>query len=200
MNVRHTDLVPVKSGVPQGSVLGSLLLLVYVSDIPSVVKCTAKLFADDTKIYRRFPHQQRQPPFRPMLTPWWPGQTGGSCLLMSGNASNSVQEMLVCSTPCEETVWKRRTLKETLAYTSTLLLNRKQASAVVAKANQVLAVIRRSSELINACALPLLYKALVRPHLEFGNVVLGPFNRADQLLVERVQRKATRLVPSIRHR
>ena len=47
--------------------------------------------------------------------------------------------------------------------------------------------------------LPLLYKTLVRPHIEYGNLVWGPFNRADQKLVERVQRRATRLVSSIRH-
>ena len=63
-----------------------------------------------------------------------------------------------------------------------------------------MAVIRRSFELIDEFALPLLYKTLVRPHLEYGNVAWGPFNRADQLLVERVQRRATRQVSSISHR
>ena len=43
------------------------------------------------------------------------------------------------------------------------------------------------------------WSPLVRPHLEYGNVVWGPFNKEDQLLVERVQRRATRLVPNIRH-
>ena len=77
---------------------------------------------------------------------------------------------------------------------------RKQAAIVAAKANQVLAVIKRSFELIDACTLPLLYNALVCPHLEFGNVIWGPFNRADQLLVEHVQWRATLLVSSIRLR
>ena len=76
----------------------------------------------------------------------------------------------------------------------------RQAAAAVAKANQILAIIRRLFELIDKFILPLLYKTLVRPHLEFGNVAWGPFNRADQLLVERVQRRATHLVASLRHR
>ena len=39
------------SGVPQGSVLGPLLFILYVNEIPEVIQGTAKLFADDTKIF-----------------------------------------------------------------------------------------------------------------------------------------------------
>ena len=51
---------------------------------------------------------------------------------------------------------------------------------------------------ISVDTLPVLYKTLVRPHLEYGNLIWGPFNRADQKLIERVQRRATRLVPEIK--
>ena len=76
---------------------------------------------------------------------------------------------------------------------------REHAASAAAKATQLLAVIRRSFSLINEITLPLLFKTLVRPHLEYGNLVWGPFNRADQRLIERVQRRATRLVENIRH-
>ena len=42
----------VSSGVPQGSILGPLLFLVFVNDIVKNLSCEARLFADDCVIYR----------------------------------------------------------------------------------------------------------------------------------------------------
>jgi len=43
-------LVP--SGIPQGSVLGPLLFIHFINDIPEVVHPSIQMFADDTKIFR----------------------------------------------------------------------------------------------------------------------------------------------------
>ena len=75
---------------------------------------------------------------------------------------------------------------------------REQAAAAIAKASRILAVIRRSFNAIDEITLPLLFRTMVRPHLEYANSVWGPFNREDQKRVERVQRRATRLVPGVR--
>ena len=71
-----------------------------------------------------------------------------------------------------------------------------QTAVAVSKASQLLAVIAH----IDETTLPLLYKALiVRPFLEFGNAVWGPFSKGDQKRLEKVQRRATRMVGSIKH-
>ena len=48
-----SDWNKVVSGVPQGSILGPILFIIFVNDLPSSVISTAKLFADDTKLYRQ---------------------------------------------------------------------------------------------------------------------------------------------------
>ena len=47
-----SDWINIFSGVPQGSVLGPFLFIVYVNDMPNVVSSDLYMFADDTKLYR----------------------------------------------------------------------------------------------------------------------------------------------------
>ena len=42
----------ITSGIPQGSVLGPILFLVFINDLPSVIQALKKLFADDAILYQ----------------------------------------------------------------------------------------------------------------------------------------------------
>ena len=67
----------------------------------------------------------------------------------------------------------------------------------VCKANQILGLIRRSFTYIDCSLMRLLFTSLVRPHLEYGNVVWYPYLQRDIELLESVQHRATRLVPGL---
>ena len=55
-----------------------------------------------------------------------------------------------------------------------------QTAAAVSKVSQMLAVVRRSFANIDETTLPLLFKSMVRPFLEYGNTIWGPFGKTDQ--------------------
>ena len=56
MDGKSSDKIAVISGVPQGTVLGPLLFLIYINDLPSGLMPTVKLFADNCILYRLVAH------------------------------------------------------------------------------------------------------------------------------------------------
>ena len=53
LNGKESDWTNVTRGITQDSLLGPILFLIYINDLPDVVNNIVKLFADDTKIYAK---------------------------------------------------------------------------------------------------------------------------------------------------
>ena len=53
LNGKHSQWIPVQSGVPEGSILGPLLFACYVADIPQHIQTNCIAYADDLKLYHR---------------------------------------------------------------------------------------------------------------------------------------------------
>ena len=51
LNGQDSSWADVKADVPQGSILGPLLLLIYINDMPNGLNSNVKLFADDTSLF-----------------------------------------------------------------------------------------------------------------------------------------------------
>ena len=67
------------------------------------------------------------------------------------------------------------------------------------KANSTMGLIRRTFTCLDEEIFSLLYKALVRPHLEYANAIWSPYKIKDITALENVQRRATKQIPSLKN-
>ena len=86
VNGTHSTPAIVVSGVPQGSVLGPVLFLLYINDIMSNISSKMHLFADDSVIYREIRSPQDQTTLQHDLDQLNIGPSYGNLTLMFPNA------------------------------------------------------------------------------------------------------------------
>ena len=187
----------VLSGVPQGSVLGPLLFLIFINDIDDELSCKIIKFADDTKICRNIINNNDAISLNQdlkKLAEWadkWQMQFNvDKCVVMHLGRNNSRHEYTL-----GETVLRTTDLEKDLGVMiSSNCKVSEQCSKAVKKANSMLWLLNRKIKFKSKDNITRLYKALIRPHLEYCIQAWNPYEKKDVDLLEGVQRRALRMI------
>ncbi len=75
----------------------------------------------------------------------------------------------------------------------------KHINQIINKANQVTGIIKRSFSYIDKDMFLKLYKTIIRPQIEYANVIWHPQYKRQSILLEKVQKRATKMVKDIQH-
>jgi len=189
--------VPVTSGVPQGSVLGPALFLIYINDLPNCVKSHVRLFADDTVLYRQVESTQDCEALQAdldALSKWeeeWDMQFHpAKCQVMHVHRKRAplTHTYILHNTELSSTDHVKY-LGVTLSHD--MSWNR-HVSDVCCRANRALGFVRRNVKLRSPQIKEQIYKALVRPHTEYASTVWSPHENKLTRQLETVQRRAAR--------
>ena len=87
VNSVQSSWLPVLSGVPQGTVLGPILFLIYINDIVLGTDSEIRLFADDCILYTEIHNSCDSASLQSDLTNCMNGHTNGKCLSMFPNVA-----------------------------------------------------------------------------------------------------------------
>ena len=201
INGSKSEWRDVTSGIPQGSVLGPVLFLVFINDFPDVIEVLLKLFADDAKLYSVISSLNDVQPLQRSVNnagTWsidWemlfnikkchqlhvgPQDTGYTYTMQTENGPQAIEKVA--------------NEKDLGVIIDSKLTFRDHISAKVNLANRNLGIIFRTFTYLDTEMFMSLYKSLVRPHLEYATVIWSPLYKKDRISIENVQRRATKLV------
>ncbi len=186
------------SGVPQGSVLGPLLFLLFVNDLPDLLEGKILLFADDVKIIS--PRSQYDNTELSLRTAWdWsvkldlPLNPDKCCHVPIGQPP--IAPLTFADGKSVEMVESAKDLGVSIDSSFKPSLQCKEAFA---RARATFYMIRRGFAILTPAIFRPLYMAMVRPHLYYAVQASFPYLQKDIKLIERMQRLATRCVKSFR--
>ena len=200
----------VTSGIPQGSVLGPILFVIYINDLPQCVDGTAYLFADDTKIFKEIRSmddienlQNDLDQLQSWSDKWLLKFHPDKCKVLTVSLNryhdclprsyhlygDSGDEVFLEKSDCE---------KDIGVLVDSGLGFSEHIQHQVNKANSIMGLIRRTYTFLDEQCFKLLFQALVRPHLEYAAAVWSPHYQRDIDAIENVQRRATKLIPSLK--
>ena len=199
----------VLSGVPQGSVLGPLLFIIFINDLPLGLSVLCKLFADDSKLIHIIRNSKDREELQLNINKilnwtvdWKMGLNLNKCKIMHlgnkkihQNHHYSFELNDVCYI-LENSQSERDlgvSIQNNLKWES-------QVNSAVTKANAILGKLKNSFKNWDLKTFRLLFTSYVRPILEYGSSAWNPYLKKDIKKIEKVQRRATKLVPQLRNK
>jgi len=192
----------VTSGVPQGSVLGPILFLIFINDLDFGMLNSILKFADDTKVYGEVVNQKSREDLQndlDLLVKWsdeWQMKFNvQKCKVMHIGKNNMEYKYTMNGMELEST----KTEKDLGVVMSSDLKSTDHCLLAYNKASRMLGMMGRTMKSRNPEILLSIYKSIVRPHLEYCTPAWSPHYKKDKDLLERVQHRFTRMFSHLRH-
>ena len=192
----------VLSGIPQGSILGPILFTIYINDLPELLESTVKIFADDTKIYNITSNsnviQEDLNKLQEWCERWKLYLNVQKCKVLHVGKRNSQCEYAM---KIKDEIYKLNisNSEKDLGVTFDCSLTfDAHIQRVVSKANQMIGVVKRAFTFLDKETFLKLYKAFVRPHVEYANVIWSPYLKRQSIAIEKIQRRATKILSECR--
>ena len=193
--------LPVSSGVPQGSVLGPILFLLYINDLPDNIQSNVRLFADDTAVYLAVQGQEDTDVIQNdlnILQEWekaWDMEFNPSkCQVVHISRSRKpIKNNYTMHGQVLDSIDHARYLGVDI---SSDLNFSHHVNRITANASKSLGFLKRNIKTKHPGIREAAYKATVRPQVEYASSVWSPYTKKDIYKVEMVQRRATRWILS----
>jgi hypothetical protein len=190
----------VTSGVPQGSFLGPILFLIFINDIDEGIKSRLWKFADDIKMMGGVSSKEDIEQIRRDLrqlydwsNEWQLGFNLDKCKVMHIGGKNGNAEYEMGGKVLDEV--EEKDLGVIITKNNKVA---KQCAEAAKTGNKVLGLIYRTFTNKSKYIMKKLYKSLVRPHLDYCVQAWRPHLKKDIEVLEKVQRRATRMVEGCR--
>ncbi len=191
INSSKSTWLNVTSGIPQGSVLGPLLFVIFINDLPENIKSEVFLFADDTKIYRTIQTCDDQSSLQADLDKL--SQWSEKWLLKFNSAK--CKHMHIARPIADSATYNLNSTRlETITQEKDIgviidndLSFDCHISEKAKKATQMFAMLRRTFHHLNDNLFLPQYKSLVRVQLDFASAVWSPYKVKHIEQLESVQ-------------
>jgi hypothetical protein len=202
INGSKSEWLPVTSGVPQGTVLGPLLFLLYINDITAEISSEIRMFADDCILYRQIKsHSDRlalQNDIDSMLNwslKWQMQYNSKKCHILQISRQRKNNNLSHYHYHLGQDILTQVDSYPYLGVTvSSDLRWNNHINNISLKATRTLNFIRRNIYGCTVEAKALAYTALVRPHLEYASAAWDPHTAVNINRLEAVQHRAARFV------